>query len=153
MMVENKYQRHCKDCYSPLVFDPFTSCVKTSTKCFEALFYCDKCKTAHTVKFMLPYDNEGFYWAKVKDHFMNRLHVLDWSDPEERTRIEESYNTRRANYTLVEFDPQGDLEIIKVVLTAYKQTSQEGFTHVFKTVEVEIPNDGLDWHVVGEEQE
>ena len=152
-MVENKYQRHCKECKFPLVFDPFTSCMRTSVKCFEALFYCDKCKTAHTVEFMLPYDKEGFYWSEVKDHFLDHLHVLDWSDPSERTRIEETYNARRANYTLVEFDPTSDFKIIKAVLTAYKQTSQEDFTHVFKTVEIQIPNDGLDWHVVGEEQE
>lgn len=105
-MVENKYQRHCKECNFPLVFDPFTSCMRTSVKCFEALFYCDKCKTAHAVEFMLPYDKEGFYWSEMKVHFLDHLHVLDWSDPAERTRIEESYNTRRANYTLVEFDPE-----------------------------------------------
>ena len=152
-MVENKYQRHCKECNSPLVFDPFTSCMRTSVKCFEALFYCDKCKTAHGVKFLLPYDKEGFYWAEVKDHFLNRLHVLDWSDPSERIEIEKSYDNRRTNYTLIEFDPAGGFKTIKVVLTAYKQTSQEDFTHVFKTVEIKIPTDGLDWHVVGEEQE
>lgn len=152
-MVENKYQRHCKECNSLLVFDPFTSCMKTSTKCFEARFYCDKCETAHTVKFMLPYDKEGFYWSEVKDHFLNRLHVLDWSDPAERIEIEKSYDNRRANYTFIEFGPVSDSRTIKVVLTAYKQTSQEDFTHVFKTVEIQIPNDGLDWHVVGEEQE
>lgn len=45
---------------------------------------------------------------------------------------------------------------INVVLTAYKQTSYEEYTHVleythvFKTVSVDIPDDGLDWHVAGE---
>ena len=39
---------------------------------------------------------------------------------------------------------------INVVLTAYKQTSYEEYTHVFKTVSVNIPEDGLDWHVAGE---
>ncbi len=39
---------------------------------------------------------------------------------------------------------------IKVVLTAYVQTSYEDYTHLFKTVEIEIPDDGEHWHVVGE---
>lgn len=41
---------------------------------------------------------------------------------------------------------------LKVVLTAYKQTSYADYTHIFKTVEIEIPIDGLDWHVAGEMQ-
>lgn len=41
---------------------------------------------------------------------------------------------------------------LNVVLTAYKQTSYADYTHVFKTVEIEIPIDGLDWHVAGEMQ-
>ena len=40
--------------------------------------------------------------------------------------------------------------IKKVVLTAYVQTSYEDFTHIFKTVEIEIPDDGKEWHVCGE---
>ena len=36
-------------------------------------------------------------------------------------------------------------EKIKVVLTCFKQTSYEDYTHFFKTVE------GEDWHVCGEE--
>lgn len=39
---------------------------------------------------------------------------------------------------------------IKVVLTAYVQTSYEDYTHQFKTVEIEIPDDGENWHVAGE---
>lgn len=39
---------------------------------------------------------------------------------------------------------------IKVVLTAYVQTSYENYTHKFKTVEIEIPDDGENWHVAGE---
>lgn len=39
---------------------------------------------------------------------------------------------------------------IKVVLTAYVQTSYEDYTHKFKTVEIEIPDDGESWHVAGE---
>ena len=41
---------------------------------------------------------------------------------------------------------------LQVVLTAYKQTSYADYTHAFKTVEIEIPIDGLDWHVAGEMQ-
>lgn len=41
---------------------------------------------------------------------------------------------------------------LEVVLTAYKQTSYADYTHIFKTVEIEIPVDGLDWHVAGEMQ-
>lgn len=39
---------------------------------------------------------------------------------------------------------------IKVVLMAYVQTSYEDYTHQFKTVEIEIPDDGENWHVAGE---
>ena len=41
---------------------------------------------------------------------------------------------------------------LEVVLTAYKRTSYADYTHIFKTVEIEIPIDGLDWHVAGEMQ-
>jgi hypothetical protein len=41
---------------------------------------------------------------------------------------------------------------IKVVLTCFKQTSFEDYTHFFKTVEIEVPcQEGEDWHVCGEE--
>lgn len=40
---------------------------------------------------------------------------------------------------------------IKVVLHTYAQTAYEQYTHVFKTAEVEIPDDGHEWHVAGEE--
>nr|DAL30201.1 MAG TPA_asm: transcription factor/DNA Complex factor Complex Zinc finger.3A [Caudoviricetes sp.] len=40
---------------------------------------------------------------------------------------------------------------IKVVMQAYTQTAQEQYTHMFKTVEVELPDDGYEWHVAGEE--
>ena len=41
---------------------------------------------------------------------------------------------------------------IKVVLTCFKQTSYEDYTHFFKTVEIEVPcQEGEDWHVCGEE--
>ena len=43
-------------------------------------------------------------------------------------------------------------EMIKktVVLEAYVQTSYDSFSHVFKTIEIEIPDDGNEWHVCGE---
>ena len=37
-----------------------------------------------------------------------------------------------------------------VVLEAYVQTSYDSYTHIFKTVEIEIPDDEIDWHVCGE---
>lgn len=41
---------------------------------------------------------------------------------------------------------------IKVVLTCFKQTSYEDYTHFFKSVEIEVPyNEGEEWHVCGEE--
>lgn len=42
---------------------------------------------------------------------------------------------------------------IKVILTAYVQTSYEDYTHQFKEVEIEIPDDGHEWHVAGEMRE
>ena len=41
----------------------------------------------------------------------------------------------------------------KLVLEAYIQTSYDQYTHVFKTVEIELPDDGIDWHVAGEAYE
>ena len=43
-------------------------------------------------------------------------------------------------------------EMIKktVVLEAYVQTSYDTYSHIFRTVEIEIPDDGKDWHVCGE---
>ena len=37
-----------------------------------------------------------------------------------------------------------------VVLEAYVQTSYDTYSHIFRTVEIEIPDDGNDWHVSGE---
>lgn len=39
---------------------------------------------------------------------------------------------------------------IEVVLTALVQTSYDDYTHVFKVVKIEMPDDGIDWHVAGE---
>ena len=41
----------------------------------------------------------------------------------------------------------------KVVLETYVQVSYDSFSHVFKTVEIEIPDDGNEWHVCGEMKE
>lgn len=40
-----------------------------------------------------------------------------------------------------------------VVLEAYAQTSYDLYTYIFKTVEIEMPDDGIDWHVCGEMKE
>lgn len=37
-----------------------------------------------------------------------------------------------------------------VVLGAYVQTSYDSYSHIFKTVEIEMPDEGADWHVCGE---
>lgn len=39
---------------------------------------------------------------------------------------------------------------IGVVLVTPYQTGANTYTDVFRTVEIEIPNDGNDWHVAGE---
>lgn len=39
------------------------------------------------------------------------------------------------------------------VLEAYVQTSYDTYSHIFKTVEIEILDDGKDWHVCGEMEE
>ena len=39
---------------------------------------------------------------------------------------------------------------IKVVLEAFVQTIYETYTHKYKTVDIEIPDDGNEWHVAGE---
>lgn len=48
------------------------------------------------------------------------------------------------------FDGAENYTKIYVVLTAFVRTSYEDYTHIFKTVEVEIPKDGNEWHVCGE---
>lgn len=40
---------------------------------------------------------------------------------------------------------------IGVVLVTPHQTGANTYTDVFRTVEIEIPNDGNDWHVAGED--
>ena len=37
-----------------------------------------------------------------------------------------------------------------VVLEAYVQTSYDTYSHIFQVVEIEIPDDEIDWHVCGE---
>ena len=41
----------------------------------------------------------------------------------------------------------------KIVLETYVQTSYDTYSHIFKTVEIEISNDGNEWHVCGEMKE
>ena len=38
----------------------------------------------------------------------------------------------------------------KVVLEAYVQTSYDTFSHIFRMVEIEIPDDGNNWHSAAE---
>lgn len=40
-----------------------------------------------------------------------------------------------------------------VVLETYVQTSYDTYSHIFRTVEIEILDDGNDWHVCGEMKE
>lgn len=37
-----------------------------------------------------------------------------------------------------------------VVLEAYVRTSYDTYSHIFQTIEIEIPDDGKNWHVCGE---
>ena len=42
---------------------------------------------------------------------------------------------------------------ITVVREAFVQTSYETYTHKYKTVDVEVPDDGNEWHIAGEMEE
>ena len=39
---------------------------------------------------------------------------------------------------------------IIVVLEYYIQTSYDAYNHFYKAVPIEIPEDGIEWHVCGE---
>lgn len=39
---------------------------------------------------------------------------------------------------------------ITVMLESYVQTSYDAYTHFYKAVPIEIPEDGIEWHVCGE---
>ena len=39
---------------------------------------------------------------------------------------------------------------ITVMLESYIQTSYDAYTHFYKAVPIEIPEDGIEWHVCGE---
>ena len=41
----------------------------------------------------------------------------------------------------------------KIVLESYVQTNYDQYARMFKTVEIELPDDGIDWHVAGEAYE
>lgn len=49
-------------------------------------------------------------------------------------------------------DGENMMKKINVVLEAYIQTGECTYTNVFKTVPIEVPDDGIDWHVAGEEK-
>ena len=36
------------------------------------------------------------------------------------------------------------------MLESYVQTSYDAYTHFYKAVPIEIPEDGIEWHVCGE---
>ena len=63
-------------------------------------------------------------------------------------------NKNTANLAMNYGDEPKDIEVIrrkrKVVLEAYVQTGYEQYTRMYKYVEIEFPDDGNDWHVVGE---
>lgn len=40
-----------------------------------------------------------------------------------------------------------------VILESYVQTSYDSYSHIFRTVEIEILDDGNEWHVCGELKE
>ena len=39
---------------------------------------------------------------------------------------------------------------ITVVLEAFVQTSYETYTHKYRTVNIEVPEHGYEWHIAGE---
>ena len=39
---------------------------------------------------------------------------------------------------------------ITVMLESFIQTSYDAYTHFYKAVPIEIPEDGIEWHVCGE---
>ena len=39
---------------------------------------------------------------------------------------------------------------ITVVLEAFVQTSYKTYTNKYRTVDIEVPDDGNEWHVAGE---
>ena len=39
---------------------------------------------------------------------------------------------------------------ITVMLESYIQTSYDAYAHFYKAVPIEIPEDGIEWHVCGE---
>lgn len=49
-------------------------------------------------------------------------------------------------------DGENMMKKINVVLEACIQTGEYTYTNVFKTVPIEVPDDGIDWHVAGEEK-
>ena len=77
----------------------------------------------------------------------NRKRFADWLNAE--------YQEPSVDWSKVPIDtPDGEnmMKKINVVLEACIQTGEWTYTNVFKTVPIEVPDDGIDWHVAGEEK-
>lgn len=74
--------------------------------------------------------------------------VIDWLNAE--------YQGPPVDWSKVPIDTpvmvRNMMKKINVVLEAYIQTGECTYTNVFKTVPIEVPDDGIDWHVAGEEK-
>ena len=73
--------------------------------------------------------------------------IIDWLNAE--------YQEPGIDWSKVPIDtPDGEnmMKKINVVLEACIQTGEYTYTNVFKTVPIEVPDDGIDWHVAGEEK-
>ena len=73
--------------------------------------------------------------------------VIGWLNAE--------YHEPPVDWSKVPIDtPDGEnmMKKINVVLEACIQTGEYTYTNVFKTVPIEVPDDGIDWHVAGEEK-
>lgn len=74
--------------------------------------------------------------------------IIDWLNAE--------YHEPPVDWNKVPIDTpvmvRNMMKKINVVLEAYIQTGECAYTNVFKTVPIEVPDDGIDWHVAGEEK-
>lgn len=77
----------------------------------------------------------------------HKKNIIDWLNAE--------YQEPGIDWSKVPIDtPDGEnmMKKINVVLEACIQTGEYTYTNVFKTVPIEVPDDGIDWHVAGEEK-
>lgn len=47
-------------------------------------------------------------------------------------------------------EPGPTARVLHVVLSSRRKIGENAYTQVFRTIPVEIPDDGEDWHVAGE---